>query len=169
MDSSTARDRIPLLGLWPDKVSIPQSSLDIEIREKINPLPWRGQFNPQLIDVLLDHYGGSSQTVLDPFCGSGTVLLESLRHSKNCLGSDINPAAFIMSSVYKFSEIPLDRRLDVINRNFPERDFDYISIIENNEKLAIERSAKSLKSLHGLIMSLPYSSNFIDVYSCDAK
>lgn len=37
--------------------------------------------------------------VLDPFCGSGTVLLESLLSGRNSVGFDINPLAILISKV----------------------------------------------------------------------
>ena len=37
--------------------------------------------------------------VFDPFCGSGTVLLESLLNNKNAIGIDINPLAVLISKV----------------------------------------------------------------------
>lgn len=37
-------------------------------------------------------------TVLDPFCGSGTVLLESILHNRTGLGADANPLARLIAS-----------------------------------------------------------------------
>ncbi len=37
--------------------------------------------------------------ILDPFCGSGTVLLESLIAGRNAMGADVNPLARIISRV----------------------------------------------------------------------
>jgi hypothetical protein len=45
---------------------------------------------------ILSKYGGS---ILDPFCGSGTVLLESLLANKNAYGVDSNPLARLISKV----------------------------------------------------------------------
>lgn len=36
-------------------------------------------------------------TVMDPFCGTGTVLLESLLSEKNCVGADANPLARLIA------------------------------------------------------------------------
>lgn len=38
-------------------------------------------------------------TVLDPFCGSGTVLLEAILARRNAFGLDVNPLARLISSV----------------------------------------------------------------------
>ncbi len=58
---------------------ISQSDLDIDEKKRSNPFPWRGQFSPQLIETLLEAYCPSGSTILDPFAGSGTVLLEAAR------------------------------------------------------------------------------------------
>ena len=36
-------------------------------------------------------------TILDPFCGSGTILYEAQRHGLNAIGVDANPLAIILS------------------------------------------------------------------------
>ena len=43
-------------------------------------------------------------TVLDPFCGSGTVILESVLHGRNGIGVDANPLARLLTAV-KVSEV----------------------------------------------------------------
>lgn len=46
-----------------------------------------------------DVYSKKGDIVLDPFCGSGTVLLESLISGKNALGIDSNPLARLITTV----------------------------------------------------------------------
>lgn len=41
----------------------------------------------------------SGATVLDPFCGSGTVLLEALLAGRNAVGADANPLARLIATV----------------------------------------------------------------------
>jgi DNA modification methylase len=43
-------------------------------------------------------------TVLDPFCGSGTVLLEAMKQGRKCIGADSNPLARLISRV-KLSQV----------------------------------------------------------------
>jgi hypothetical protein len=43
--------------------------------------------------------------VLDPFCGSGTVLVESMVHNRNSIGFDINPLAVLIA---KAKTTPID-------------------------------------------------------------
>lgn len=40
-----------------------------------------------------------ADTVLDPFCGSGTVLVEAIRLQRNAIGADSNPMARLISRV----------------------------------------------------------------------
>lgn len=46
-----------------------------------------------------DYFVTKGDSVLDPFCGSGTVLLESLISDKYAYGSDANPLARLISEV----------------------------------------------------------------------
>ncbi|HUV31696.1 MAG TPA: DNA methyltransferase [Acidobacteriota bacterium] len=46
-----------------------------------------------------DVLSSPGDTVLDPFCGSGTVLLESLLAGRSAIGVDVNPLACLISKV----------------------------------------------------------------------
>jgi DNA modification methylase len=89
---------------------MPQDSLNIEDKIRSNPLPWNGQFSPQLVNRLLRNYAESDMVILDPFVGSGTALLEAGRLGLKAFGSEINPAAVAMSKVYQFINLPLNER-----------------------------------------------------------
>ena len=54
---------------------------------------------PQIARRLMEEYGEESKMNLDPFCGSGTVLVESMLHNVNSYGVDINPLAILLSKV----------------------------------------------------------------------
>jgi DNA methylase len=51
--------------------------------------PYLGKFVPQLVEALLDRYVEPGGTVLDPFAGSGTTLVQSLESGRNAVGVDI--------------------------------------------------------------------------------
>lgn len=111
--TSTAHplQRIPL-----NKTDIDQALLDIERKERSNPLPWNGQFSPQLIEVLLSKYASDRPCVLDPFAGSGTLLLEAGRKSLAAIASDINPAACYLARVYTLAKRSLSNRRDLCDK-----------------------------------------------------
>lgn len=79
--------------------SIPQSQLNIEAKNRSNLFPWKGQFSPQLIDLILDKYSRPNFSILDPFLGSGTVIIESASKNLKVIGTEINPAAFFISKM----------------------------------------------------------------------
>jgi hypothetical protein len=54
--------------------------------------PYLGKFIPQLVEVLLERYVRAGGTVLDPFAGSGTTLVQALESGRHAVGGDI--AAF---------------------------------------------------------------------------
>ncbi len=55
---------------------------------------YRGKFNPQIVRVIANILGlKQGQWLLDPFCGSGTSLLEACHCGFNAVGFDLNPLA----------------------------------------------------------------------------
>lgn len=106
----TPLDSLPLEN------SISKSILNIENKNRSNLLPWKGQFSPQLIEKLLEKYCKENFFVLDPFLGSGTVLVEAGRKHLKCFGTEINPAAYFLSSIYTLMNEPKNEREDIISR-----------------------------------------------------
>ena len=52
--------------------------------------PYLGKFTPQLVEIFLRKYFSSGQTVLDPFCGCGTTLVQANELGINSIGYDIS-------------------------------------------------------------------------------
>lgn len=60
---------------------------------------YKGKFYPQLVRPLLNIlHIPTGRVVFDPFCGSGTVILESILNGYNAYGCDINPIAVEIAS-----------------------------------------------------------------------
>lgn len=60
---------------------------------------YKGKFNPQVARALLNVLGVlPGQHVLDPFCGSGTTLVECAHLGAAGYGADINPLAVFISN-----------------------------------------------------------------------
>ena len=98
----------------PISQDLPQWRLNLEGRERTSLFPWRGQFSPELIEFLLDIHATEDSTVLDPFVGSGTTLIESARRRLACCGSEINPAAVQFSGIARFVSIDAERREQIL-------------------------------------------------------
>ena len=58
-------------------------------------------FSDHLVSSLLDGLGISEKTgcVLDPFCGSGTTLVECKKRGIQSFGIDANPSSYFASAV----------------------------------------------------------------------
>lgn len=60
---------------------------------------YKGKFNPQMVRAIGNLLGLSEgDFVVDPFCGSGTTLLEALHIGWNAVGTDLNPLAILVAN-----------------------------------------------------------------------
>lgn len=88
-----------------------QDKLDVRAKSRVNLFNWRGQFTPEFVDYILESFGSSSNVVIDPFAGSGTVLQECSLKQMECYGYEINPAAYAMCKFFTLSNLPLAARI----------------------------------------------------------
>jgi DNA modification methylase len=61
--------------------------------------PYTAKLIPQIARYLIERYTSEDDIVLDPFCGSGTSLLEARLRFRRAIGIDINPIAVLISKV----------------------------------------------------------------------
>lgn len=61
--------------------------------------PYPARMIPQIASRLIDRYSTEHDLVVDPFCGSGTVLVESMLSRRRAIGNDINPLAVLIARV----------------------------------------------------------------------
>ena len=60
---------------------------------------YKGKFNPQVVKSLLNIFGvRTGDSVLDPFCGSGTTLVECAHMGVHGFGTDLNPFAVYITN-----------------------------------------------------------------------
>lgn len=69
--------------------------------------PYLGKFIPQLVEVFLRKYFASGQTVLDPFVGSGTTLVQANELGIHSVGCDISAFNVLLCRA-KTAEYDLD-------------------------------------------------------------
>lgn len=71
--------------------------------------PYKGKFHPQMIRALINIIGlKRGDTLLDPFVGSGTAVLEGQLLGINSMGIDISPLCVLISKVKTESVYALD-------------------------------------------------------------
>ena len=87
---------------------MPLSQLNLNWRERDLPErertkhvhrlhPYLGKFIPQLVEIFLRKYFSPGQTVLDPFAGSGTTLVQANELGVNAIGYDISAFNVLLS------------------------------------------------------------------------
>ena len=55
------------------------------------------KFHAPILRKLIDSYSREGDTLLDPFCGSGSLLVESLLQGRSSIGVDVDPVAVLVS------------------------------------------------------------------------
>jgi site-specific DNA-methyltransferase (cytosine-N4-specific) len=60
---------------------------------------YKGKFNPQMARALVNAIDPDATALMDPYCGSGTTLIEGMRLGMSVAGIDHNPLAVWVSQV----------------------------------------------------------------------
>ncbi len=68
-----------------------------QITHGIHPYP--AMMIPQVARRLMDIYGREDGVLFDPYCGSGTTLLEGMLAGMDAAGTDLNPLARLIATV----------------------------------------------------------------------
>jgi len=93
--------------------------------------PYLGKFIPQLVEVFLRKY--TPKLIYDPFCGSGTTLVESNVLSINSIGTDISAFNVLLTKVKTASyDVSLAEKelKDILSKSF-----DLIKKATHDEKI----------------------------------
>lgn len=111
-DQATARRLTYFSGSRSEASFVPTLQADLEVAAKagrsrqatrysVHGLhEYKGKFNPQVARAILNIYGiREGDRILDPFCGSGTTLVECAHLGAEGFGTDINPLAVFLSNV----------------------------------------------------------------------
>ncbi|MEN6455291.1 MAG: hypothetical protein ABFD10_13615, partial [Prolixibacteraceae bacterium] len=78
---------------------------------------------PQIASKVLDEFGKDAKILMDPYCGSGTSLVEANLKGVNAYGADLNPLARLIAKV-KTTPIEI-QSLDLHLRDFYEYLFSF--------------------------------------------
>ncbi len=73
---------------------------------------------PQVAGRLIEKYGKKAKLLFDPFCGTGTSLVEAIIRNINAIGTDLNPLARLIAKA-KTTPIKI-QTLDLYLRDFNE-------------------------------------------------
>jgi SAM-dependent methyltransferase len=142
-----------------------------------NLYPFEGKMHPQLARALINICAGprSEALLLDPFCGSGTILLEANLLGHLPYGSDIDPLAVFLSDA---KTAPLAEFEDAISKiACADPTCSFSNLIESRKRVApqfsghasiiddfTEKIEQGRGSYHAIVTSPPYF-NAIDYAS----
>jgi len=103
--------------------------------------PYLGKFIPQLVEIFIRKYFKLGETILDPFCGSGTTLVQANELGINSIGYDIS-AFNVMLSNTKVR----DYNLELVNKEVKDALDKLIRITESKTQLGLweERATELL-------------------------
>lgn len=79
---------------------------------------------PQIAERILTRYGADSHLLFDPYCGTGTSLVEANLKGINAIGTDLNPLARLIAKT-KTAKINL-QVLDLYLKDFNDYSFSLI-------------------------------------------
>ncbi|MFA5553209.1 MAG: DNA methyltransferase [Phycisphaerae bacterium] len=77
--------------------------------------PYLGKFIPQLVEIFLRKYFKQSETVLDPFVGSGTTLVQANELGVNSIGYDISAFNVMLCQVKTAKYDVKQMRIEVLD------------------------------------------------------
>jgi len=94
-------------------------------------VPWIAGFSSDFVRDVLERYANGNSTVLDPFSGVGTTLVEATLFGYNAYGFEINPYAALASRVkansYKINSVILDEYIEEFKSFYGEKiNLDYL-------------------------------------------
>ena len=80
------------------------------------------KFHPPVVRKLIDEYSVPGDYLLDPFCGSGTMLIEAAVAGRNAVGVDVDPVAAFVSRVktHRYNTSRLKASSDLLSQDLIE-------------------------------------------------
>jgi DNA modification methylase len=97
--------------------------------------PYPAMMIPQVARRILDNYGKKSKTLFDPYCGTGTSLVEANLKEINAIGTDLNPLARLIATA-KTTNIDI-QVLDLFLHDFTNYSFSIHFQIEKTKSVII--------------------------------
>lgn len=125
-------------------------------RNAIHDYP--AMLHTNLVGSLIEEFACPGDDICDPFCGSGTTVVQALLHGYRVYGTDINPLALLIAKV-RSSNVDITRsleHLDHLKERFAELSPD-VPQIKNISYWYKEKVIRDLGRIRKLIMGISTS------------
>lgn len=111
---------------------------------------------PQMAQFLIEIASEPGDTVLDPFCGSGTVVREAMVLGRNAIGLDVNPLAtlFTRAKVGGYSQDLLERQMSQLSESFKTATDGFDLAFPNAEYWFTPATLRKLGTIRAVVDSL---------------
>ena len=112
---------------------------------------------PQMARFLIERVSEPGDTVLDPFCGTGTVVREALALRRNAVGLDVNPLATLLTRVKvgSFSRDLLELQLSGLLKSFKTEAMTFRLTFPNDEYWFTKATLRKLGTIRSVVDRLP--------------
>jgi len=151
--------------------SVKNAKLTTYLTHNYHPFP--AKFIPQLPNILIQQFSKPGDAVFDPFCGSGTTLVEATLLGRHSIGTDINPISVLASKVkttpLTAEEMGLIERItSTLEKSDPKTDYsEYVPEFHGRDHWFMPHVQNELAMLRSTIADLtePESSTrlFLDL------
>jgi DNA modification methylase len=99
--------------------------------------PYVGRIKPAFCHALIKYLTKKGQTILDPFCGIGTIPLEASLMQRNSIGFDLNPYAIHIATAKMTRNFNVEEKIEYVN-----------SIKINTKKISIKKIPEWVKNYY---------------------
>ena len=112
---------------------------------------------PQMARFLIERISEPGDTVLDPFCGTGTVVREAITLSRHAIGLDVNPLATLLTRVKvgRYSRDLLERQLTQLLDSFQTEKTAFGFTFPNAEYWFTSETLRRLGVIRSVVDRLP--------------
>ena len=116
---------------------------------------------PQIASELINEYGKKATLLFDPFCGTGTTLVEANLKGINSIGTDLNPLARLIASA---KTTPIGTQsLDLVIKDFYDYLFNFrFGFTKKDSVIAPKFSSINFWFSKNVIMDLAVIKDYIE-------